>query len=86
MTDAGWIALASGIFSLVLIPLAVLVIRGAVKWTQIEDRLNGIVGDLQDLIKQVREERAALDRRLRWLEENVWRRQQRQQQRRDPPS
>lgn len=87
MTDTGWIALASGILTVILIPLLVVVIRVVIRATRAEDKLEDIEGDLKDLKTLVMQIRAGLDQRLRWLEENLWKRQQRPRPpRRDPPS
>lgn len=59
------------------------VVRGAVKWTKVEDKLENLVGDVRELVSekdnthksmiaQMRDDRTASDRRLRWLEENLW--------------
>lgn len=64
-------------------PTLVLMFRAAMKWTRVEDQLNNVADDLKALIvdkdkthaemlQQMREDRNATNRRLRWLEENVW--------------
>lgn len=66
-----------------LIPALVLLVRLVVKWTKVEERLAELAEDMRELVKdkdkvhtelatQMREDRAATDRRLRWLEENLW--------------
>lgn len=67
----------------VFIPLLIMLYRGIVKWTRVEDKLNELVTDMKqivadkdathrDLISQMGRDRDATDRRLRWLEENTW--------------
>lgn len=61
------------------------IIRVTQKWTRTEDKLNGLIEDVKELIKDkdkthtdiiatMRDDRAATDRRLRWLEETLWKR------------
>lgn len=75
------ILVISGIF----IPMIVVLYRGIVKWTRTEDKLDQLIIEVEKLVKdkdethkqiltQMSNERAATDRRLRWLEENVWKR------------
>lgn len=77
------LALAVSILGIIVIPLLILLFRIAIKWKGLEDRLNNVVQDLGDIVKdkdkihsemlaQMREDRKATDRRLRWLEENLW--------------
>lgn len=68
-----------------LIPTLLLLYRGIVKWTRTEDKLDHLIEDVGKLvkdkdethsaiIKQMTDDRKATDTRLRWLEENLWRR------------
>jgi len=61
----------------------VLLFRIVVKWTRTEDKIDEIANDLKgivvdqervhvELAAQMREDRSATDRRLRWLEKNLW--------------
>lgn len=70
----------------IFIPLLIMLYRGIVKWTRVEDKLNELVQDMKqvvadkdathrDLINQMGKDRDATDRRLRWLEENTWRKE-----------
>lgn len=83
MTHYEWITLILTILSVLLIPCLILLVRATVKWTRVEDRLNMVADDLkelvhdkdkvhQEIIAQMREDRNATNRRLRWLEENLW--------------
>lgn len=69
----------------ILIPLIVFLLRGAIKWTRVEDKLDHAVKELtsiaadkdrvhNEIFAQMREDRAATDKRLRWLEEYLWKR------------
>lgn len=69
--------------AVIFIPLLIALIRGIVKWTRVEDKLDELVKDMSQLIKdkdatheamlrQMTDDRSATDRRLRWLEENLW--------------
>lgn len=75
-----WIAVALGIFSVLLLPALGILIRGAVKWTRTEDKLGTLienVGKLVDdkdrahheMLEQMRTDREATNTRLRYLEE-----------------
>lgn len=72
-----------GVISLV-VPLIIFLIRGAIKWTRVEDKLTQAISRLDDLVRdketthaamlqQMSDDRKATDLRLRWLEQNVWR-------------
>lgn len=80
MTHFEWTSLALTVIAIILIPAVVIMIRGAIKWTRTEDRLGELVRDVRELVEskdrvhtemyaQMREDRAATDRRLRYLEE-----------------
>lgn len=69
--------------AILLIPGVAFLIRGAMKWTRVEDQLENLMKDVKDLvedkdrvhnamIEQMKDDRRATDRRLRWLEEHVW--------------
>lgn len=77
------LALILSAIGIIFIPLLVVLIRGIVKWTRVEDKLDELVKDMGQLIrdkdethnaiiKQMGDDRRATDKRLRWLEENVW--------------
>jgi hypothetical protein len=76
---------AIGLLWTVIAALIVLLWRIAVKMTRTEDAIAGLGADITDLVKdkdkvhleitrEMREDRAATDRRLRWLEEHIWNR------------
>lgn len=78
-----FLSLLLSIIVLLIIPLIITMIRGIVKWTRTEDKLNTLMRDVSQLVEdkdkthteilaQMREDRNATNRRLRWLEENVW--------------
>lgn len=69
----------------IFIPLLVLLTRIITKWTKIESRLDELTSDIaklvvdkdkthNEIINQIIDDRRATDKRLRWLEENVWNR------------
>lgn len=77
--------LVLGILTTFLVPLVVFLIRGAVRWTRVEEKLDSAVAELKQIVhdkdkvhtvifEQMKEDRAATDKRLRWLEEYLWRR------------
>ena len=75
-----WIVAVLTVFSVLLIPALVILIRGAVKWTRTEDKLGFLVDDVRKLVadkdkvhaeilEQMRVDRETTDRRLRFIEE-----------------
>jgi hypothetical protein len=74
-------------FAMLILPLIALSFRGIVKWTKVELRLEMLMNDVHklvdekdrvhmEIVKTIREDRAVNDKRLRWLEENVWQKTQ----------
>lgn len=85
MNSYAYLSLALGFLGIILIPFMVLMFRAAMKWTRVEDNLQNVADDLkqlvidkdkthQEMLTQMREDRRATDERLRWLERNVWNR------------
>ena len=83
MTKFDWIMLVLSLTSVLLIPSLILLVRLVAKWTKVEERLGELANDMSELVKdkdkvhsemlgQMREDRAATDKRLRWLEEHLW--------------
>ena len=75
-----WISVILTVFSVLLIPTLIILIRGAVKWTRTEDKLGMLVDDVRQLVadkdkvhseilEQMRVDRENTDRRLRFIEE-----------------
>ncbi len=71
------------LIGVLFIPIIVMLYRGIVKWTRTEDKLDELVRDVQQLVKDkdathsamiqtMSDDRRATDRRLRWLEEHLW--------------
>lgn len=84
MTPDAWLTIILSAMAVLVIPLFVVLIRGVVKWTRVESKLDGVTDDMKELVRdkdavhleitnQMREDRRATDRRLRWLEEHLWR-------------
>lgn len=78
------IAVILSAMGIIFIPVVIMLYRGIVKWTRTEDKLDELVSDMKqlildkdkthsDMLKQMTDDRRATDRRLRWLEENIWR-------------
>lgn len=66
-----------------LIPLIVFLVRGAVKWTRVEAKMDHAITELKKIVEdkdkvhekiyqQIQEDRKATNDRLRWLEEHLW--------------
>jgi hypothetical protein len=88
MDYVAWGTLALSVIGIILIPMGIAFIRLIRKWTQIEDRLTDLAKDMRELVEdkdkvhseilgQMREDRKATDRRLRWLEEHLWKQDRR---------
>lgn len=86
--SANWIIVILTFISVVLVPILIILYRGAVKWTKTEDRLGVLIEDVKELVQdkgkvhaelleQMRVDREATDRRLRYIEE-FWMAQGRQ--------
>lgn len=83
MSVAGTVQLVLAVMSVIIIPLVALMIRLIIRWSKMESALSSLTKDVSDLVRNkeathtamldtMREDRKATDRRLRWLEENVW--------------
>ena len=77
------LSIVTSALGLIIIPLLVFSFRLAIRWKGVEDKLDQVVRDLDkivkdkdnihsELVRQMREDRAATNKRLRWLEENRW--------------
>lgn len=77
MTPFEWSTVGLGIVTAIGTPALVLLFRLTVRFTQMSDRIADLAEDKervhQEMYRSMREDRAATDRRLRWLEENLWR-------------
>jgi hypothetical protein len=80
----GWVEIAVSILGILILPLMALLFRMVIKFTRVEDKLDVVITDMKELVLDknkthaeiaatMREDRQATDRRLRWLEEHVWR-------------
>lgn len=89
MTTDQRLTLLVTFIGILVIPSIVLSARAIVKWTKVEMRLDSLVTDVRKLVEdkdkvhremitQMREDRSVTDRRLRWLEEHIWSRGQKQ--------
>ena len=77
MTEFEWVTVALSALAVLALPALALVIRLTVRFTSMADKLTSLVEDKErvhaEMYRTMREDRAATDRRLRWLEENLWR-------------
>lgn len=86
-TGINWesVAVIISSIAIILTPMIAFLYRTTVKWTHVEDKLENVVEDVKDLVKdkdkvhteilsQMTHDRDATDKRLRWLEQNLWRR------------
>lgn len=78
-------SLALAFTSVIVLPFLAFFFRMTVKWTRVEARLEEIAEDLKrivddkdrvhtSMLNQMGQDRQATDRRLRWLEEHLWKR------------
>ena len=83
MTSDQRLTIILAFISMVGIPTLVFSFRMMAKWTRVQDKLEELVLDVKQLVEDkdrahheiattIREDRAATDKRLRWLEENLW--------------
>lgn len=79
------LALILSAMAVIFIPLMVMLYHGIVKWTRVESKLEELTNDIRELVADkekthaamidtMSKDRDATDRRLRWLEENIWKR------------
>lgn len=75
-----WVGIGLSSLAVIFIPILIVLIRGAVKWTRTEDQLGTLVSKVEELVdakdkvhteilEQMRTDRAATDKRLRYIEE-----------------
>lgn len=78
MTRFEWTSIGLTVVAIIGVPMLALIIRLTVRFTRMADRIADLVNDEekahQEMYRTMREDRLATDRRLRWLEESVWRR------------
>lgn len=76
MSEFDWIMVVLTTMSVLALPILVFLIRGAIKWTKVEMKLEELIRDEREahteMYRTMREDRKATDERLRWLEVNVW--------------
>jgi hypothetical protein len=83
MSGFEWLTVAITVIGMILIPVVAVLIRFIVKWTQLESKLDEVTRGLKYIVEgsdkthaalyaQMADDRAATDRRLRWLEEHLW--------------
>lgn len=67
-----------GVLTLVLIPLVALLIRIVIRQAKVEVIVKTAVDDFREATREIyagmREDRQSTNRRLTWLEQNLWRR------------
>lgn len=80
MSPFEWLTLGLGILATLLIPTLVLLVKGTVRWTRTEDQIGTLIAKVTELVEdkdkvhaeileQMRVDRDATDRRLRFMEE-----------------
>lgn len=78
MTSDQRLTLILATMGIIFIPLLGLLVRITIKWTRVEDALKQLVADKdrvhREIIDQMREDRDATNKRLTWLEQNLWQR------------
>lgn len=73
------------ILAVLVLPALGLMIRSAIHAARVEEKLDGAINDLKELVQskdevhkeiyaQMREDRQSTNKRLTWLEQNLWRR------------
>lgn len=76
MTDFEWLTVAMTGVSALALPALGLAMRLTVRLTRMTDQITALAQDGEqmrtEMYRTMREDRAVTDRRLRWLEENLW--------------
>lgn len=76
MTEFEWVTTVLTVLAVLALPALALVVRLTVRLTVMTDKITALAqGEEQahsEMYRTMREDRAATDRRLRWLEENLW--------------
>lgn len=83
MSEFEILTLILSVLAVLIIPLLILVVRSAVRWGHMEDKMSGLADDIRALVvdkdrthdliyQQMREDRMATNKRLTWLEQNLW--------------
>lgn len=78
--DPQWVIVALTIFTTLLVPTLWFMVRGAIKWTKVEDKLGTLIDQMKimvmdkekthrEMLETMRLDREATDRRLRYIEE-----------------
>jgi hypothetical protein len=65
------VALLSLVFAVLSVMLG-LVVRGAMRWARVEDRIDHLAADFTEIVGQMRDDRQATNERLTYLERSVW--------------
>lgn len=83
MTGLEVATLGLGLASVVILPTLAVTVRGAIRWAKVESKVDALIEQVKELVinkdkthlymaEMMREDRAATNTRLRWLEENLW--------------
>lgn len=68
MSEFEILTLTVSIVGVILLPILFILIRGIVKWTRTEDKLDQVVAKLIEIVKDMEEDRRATDSRLSAIE------------------
>lgn len=74
MTEYELLSTVLAVLGVLVIPLTVFIIRGAVKWASVEHVLGDLGNDLKEMKADIKSDREATNKRLVWLEQTLWRR------------
>lgn len=83
------LAIIISVLAVLIIPALALLVRISVKWQRLEDGLSDIDEDVKQLVKEksdanrelynlIKTGLEAIDKRVRWLEQNIWNRRKRE--------
>lgn len=70
-----WIGLGLTALAVVIIPLLVMIVRGFVRWSRIESKVDTMGMDLKEIHDEIKDDRKATNERLTYLERTLWRRE-----------
>lgn len=67
-----WLSTVLTIVGVIVLPGLGFLVSRAARWAHIETKLAAVVEDLKEVTQAMRDQNDKTDRRIRWLEENTW--------------
>lgn len=67
------LSLALGVVTAIVVPLLIWAMRNVARSQRVEDKLLGLAEDIRDVVTDIKDFKKLMDRRVTWLEQNIWR-------------